>query len=58
VTRPDNMKLSLRRSLRILVVQVPTRCKAQSRSLDLVSSKLTDSRKSTPETHKKGSQYV
>lgn len=52
MTSSDNMKLWLRRSLRILVVPAP--CKAQSRSLNLISSELTDSRKSTPKLTRKG----
>jgi hypothetical protein len=55
VTRPDIIKSWLRRSLRILVAPVPTRYKVQSRSLNWISSELTDIRKNTPETHKKGS---
>ena len=58
VTRPDNMKVWLRRSLRILVEPVPIRYKVRSRSLNWICSELTDIRKSTLETHKKGLQYV
>lgn len=53
VTRPDNMKLWLRRSLRILVEPVPIRYKGQSRSLNWICRELTGIRKSTPETQER-----
>jgi hypothetical protein len=53
VTRPDNIKLWLCRSLRILVEPVPIRYKVQSRSLNWICSELTGIRKSTPETQER-----